>query len=221
MALDIHSHILPGVDDGSRSLTETEEMLSAAKAAGINAIIATPHVYSLAKGQAEIAQAFQTSAEACTQMGVRLIQGYECNYRTLLEGDAEQLLPYCIQGTQVLLLEPPNKFLPESWEERILGLQRAGMDVVIAHPERCAAFQEDMGCAVRMLEIGCEMQVSAADLYAGLLSKMRKCAVALLKAGMIGYIASDAHCTEDYRLYEKAICQYGRYVRHGRLLEGI
>lgn len=219
--LDVHSHILCCVDDGSRSLAETGDMLKAAKVAGIVEIIATPHVYSLCADLAKIQESFRQVGAEYADRGIMLRQGYECNYRVLLEGEAEQLFSYCIEGTKTLLLEPPNRFLPESWENHILNLQKAGLDVVIAHPERCIAFQEDISQAERMREIGCELQLSAGSLFEGLLSKTRKCAMALLKAGMVGYIASDAHCARDYKEYEKAMRQYGLFIRTGRLLQAI
>ena len=135
-----------------------------------------------------------------------------------MENGAEALTPHRIAGSNVLLLEPPSQFLPESWESGILELQQQGTEVVIAHFERCVPVQQDISIAERMLDIGCELQVSADDLYAGLTSKRRKCAVELLKEGLVSYIASDAHCPGDYKAYGKALKQYGRYVRPNGML---
>ncbi len=218
--LDIHSHIICGVDDGSQNLEESGAMLSAAKAAGVSAIIATPHVYTPDVDFEKIKEAFVTVRREYADIGLELNLGCELNFRVLLDYDPDIIKPFCIYGTNVLLLEPPSRYLPESWENLVIGLQQLGVEVIIAHPERCVAFQNDISQVKRMLEIGCELQVSASSLLGKKFSRQtRKCAVELLKKGMIGYIASDAHCAKDYKVYAKALKQYGNYIVPGKLLK--
>lgn len=219
--IDIHSHILYGVDDGAGRIGETEKMLQAAKAAGVSTIVTTPHLYGRDTNVAGIHRVFKRVCEELAQYEVTFLQGFECNYRVFLEEDAETMLSYKIAGTNVLLLEPPRQFLPESWEMRINDLQRLGIDVVIAHPERCQPIQEDISLARRMLEIGCELQISAGSLYEGMFSKTKKCALEMLKKRYINYIASDAHCVEDYHIYAKALKQYGHLVQPDGLLTNL
>ncbi len=159
--VDIHSHILYGVDDGAGRLDETGQMLQEAKRAGVSSIIATPHLYSTDANIAGMQRVFSRVCEAFPDCGIELWRGFECNYRVLLEEEPEAMLSYRIQGTDVLLLEPPRQYLPESWEPSINAIQRLGVEIVIAHPERCLAVQDDLSVAERMLELGCELQVSA------------------------------------------------------------
>ncbi len=217
--IDVHSHILYGVDDGAGRLEETGQMLQEAKKAGVSLIIATPHLYATDANVAGMQRVYSRVCEAFSDYGIELRRGFECNYRVLLDEKAETLLSYRIQGTDVLLLEPPRQYLPESWEPSINALQRLGIEIVIAHPERCLAVQEDISVAERMLEIGCELQVSAGSLYESMFSKTRKCALEMLKEGYISYIASDAHCVADYKVYAKALKQYGHMVQPDGLLK--
>ncbi len=96
-------------------------------------------------------------------------------------------------------------------------MQRLGLHIIIAHPERYTPIQDDIGIAERMAEIGCELQVSVGSLNKGFASK-RKCALAMLEKGLVSYIASDAHRPEDYRVYDKINKKYGKLLAAGALL---
>lgn len=204
---DIHCHILPGVDDGAEDLDETKAMLLAAKAAGVTTIIATPHLREKTADFERIRRAYYSAKPLFDENGVELRLGFECYYGMLLNGlDAKACT---LHDTNVLLLEFSSGYLPMQWENDINGIQRMGLDVVIAHPERYGSIQHDIGVAERMVEIGCELQVSAGSLTGSLFSETRKCALRLLDKGLVGYIASDAHCVEDYRLYSRVMAKYG------------
>lgn len=217
-AVDIHSHILPGIDDGAQSREETLAMLQAAKRAGVAAIVATPHAQKVQADFDLIRDVFQDVKPAFEQNGIRLHLGFECHYRLFLDCEPGALRDLCVNGTDVVLLEFSPGALPLQWENSINQLQRLGMEVIIAHPERYAPVQADLSIAGRMAQIGCELQLSAGSLAGGLFSRERKCAVDLLKAGMIHYIASDAHCAADYQIYAQVNKRYGRLVKKGALL---
>jgi len=210
---DIHCHILPGVDDGAENLDETKAMLLAAKAAGVTAIIATPHLRKKIADFEGIRRAYDSAKPLFDENGVELRLGFECYYGMLLDGlDAKAST---LHGTNVLLLEFSPGYLPMQWENDINGIQRMGLDVVIAHPERYEPIQRDIGVAERMVETGCELQVSAGSLTGSLFSETRKCALRLLDKGLAGYIASDAHCAEDYRVYSRVMGKYGCQINKG------
>lgn len=216
---DIHSHILPGVDDGAEDLATTKAMLLAAKDAGVTAIIATPHLRKKAADFGCIRGAFHGVKPMFDENGVELRLGYECHYGMLLDGlDAKACT---LGGTNVLLLEFSSGYLPLQWENDINDMQRSGLDVVIAHPERYEPIQRDISVAERMTEIGCELQVSAGSLTGSVFSKTRKCALKLLDKGLVGYIASDAHCAEDYRVYSRVMARYSRMIKPGTLLKSL
>ncbi len=210
---DIHCHILYGVDDGSGSLEESVSMLKAAHECGMRFIICTPHVYSAEGDLGKIHDAFKTLKTEADRIGIQIRQGYECNYRLILETEASDIHKYCFEDTATLLLEPPSGYLPDLWENRIYDLQNEGIEIIIAHPERCRDFQNDIGLARRMTEIGCRLQISACDLFGGFFSVYKKTALKMIKEDLISFIASDAHCVEDFRYYLKAMNRYPHIMK--------
>lgn len=214
--IDIHCHILPNVDDGSSSMSESLNMLQVAREIGITAIIATPHIKRKHADMQKIHSAYTALNEHSEEFGVTLKLGYECYYGLMLDAK-ESLKGLCIDKTNILLLEFSRRYFPMQWENDLVDLQCMGIDIIVAHPERCQAIQQDMVIAQRMAEIGCELQVSACDLFSGLLSEERKCAVKLLEQGLVNYIASDAHCADNFKHYAKAIKKYDTFLRPGQL----
>ncbi len=216
--VDIHSHILSGVDDGAASIEETLAMLQGAKQAGFEAVIATPHLKRIDADINRIREAYQSAKPLFAAQGLDLYLGFECHYRLLLDWQPAALRPFCLGGGNVLLLEFPWNGLPLQWERSINELQKVGLEIVIAHPERYAPVQADQSIAVRMVQIGCELQLSAGSLTGGLFSKERACALGLLKAGLIHYLASDAHGAADYPAYAWVNTKYGHLISGGALL---
>ncbi len=88
-----------------------------------------------------------------------------------------------------------------------------GLDVIIAHPERYNAIQEDISIARRLVDCGCLLQASSDFIKGGRLGKERKPALKLFEAGLYTYIASDAHCVEHYEAYAEAVQKFGPKLR--------
>ncbi len=215
--IDTHCHILFGIDDGAYSANEAYRMLIKAKEVGISRIICTPHVYSSEAAFDLIDEKFRIVNREAEKLNIKLIQGYELNYRVLLEEVPQDFSRYCFQGTKTVLLEPPSGYLPDSWEQKIYNIQYEGIDVILAHPERCRSFQDNIENAKRMVDIGCQLQISACDIFAGLFSDVRRTAIHLLKEGLVSYIASDAHCQDDYYYFKKAMEKYAKYINNKSL----
>ena len=116
----------------------------------------------------------------------------------------------------MLLLElstHANKRDFEDYEREIYELQGMGIDVIIAHPERYKAIQEDISIAERLVSCGCVLQASADFVRGGRMGKERKPAQRLLEAGLYTYIGSDAHCVEHYEAFSEAVYKFGHMLR--------
>ena len=111
----------------------------------------------------------------------------------------------------MLLLEFSNSHLPANWQRAISTIQGKGVDIVIAHPERYKPVQEDIDIAREMREMGCRLQLSANFVEGGIFSPRRRTATALLKNGLVDYLASDAHRVEHYATYLKALKEAQKY----------
>lgn len=215
--VDMHVHILPGVDDGAKDADMTRAMMRRAADAGITLMIATPHVYR-ADDQLKNRQALRMTRSVAHECGIALNLGCEFNYRALRSSGMQNLDAFCLSGTPCLLLEFANDHLMPRWDAVISEIMDNGYLPIIAHPERYGYVQRDFAIAQEMHDLGCEMQVDACGLMAGLFSAERRTARKLLKEGLVSYIASDAHRPEDYDDFEKAYRVFrGEWPRKNRL----
>jgi len=150
--------------------------------------------------------------------GVTLYPGCEFNYRVLRETGMDQLDSFCLAGTKCLLLEFSDEHLMPRWDAAITEIMDNGYLPIIAHPERYRYIQRDFAIAQEMNDLGCEMQVDACGLMAGIMSAERRTARKLLKEGLISYIASDAHQIKDYDDFDKVYRTFrGEWPQENRL----
>jgi protein-tyrosine phosphatase len=202
---DLHTHILPGVDDGAPNLDSALMMLRRAKDLNIGTIVATPHLRRARDIEALRASfvQFRPHAEAA---GIRLLLGFELHYRML--EDLSKIRECTIEGTNLVLMELPESALMPNWESILIDLVDADLQPVIAHPERYRYIQNDIDYAAQIRSFGCDMQVDAQALNGLPLTAERRCAQKLFREGYCDYIASDAHKPEDYTYLEKAFAKY-------------
>ena len=216
--IDMHVHILPAVDDGAKDENMTRAMMRRAADAGITFMVATPHVYRV-EDQLRNRCMLRIARSIAHENGLALNLGCEFNYRTLRESGTKELDGFCLSGTRCLLLEFSNEHLMPRWDAVISEIMDNGYLPIIAHPERYAYIQRDFGVAQEMSDLGCEMQVDACGLMAGMMSAERRTARKLIKEGMVSYIASDAHMPQDYDDYEKAYRVFrGEWPNRNRLI---
>ena len=145
---DLHCHILPGVDDGARNLDESLAMLEAAKAAGITSIVCTPHVRDPYFDYDAMWDAYELLVAHAD--GFPLTMGFEVNHSKLMQLGMEWAEHLHFDGTNEFLLELSTRAGKpdfEIYERTIFELQGMGYQVIIAHPERYRAIQEDVEVA--------------------------------------------------------------------------
>lgn len=210
---DIHSHILYGMDDGAQTRADSESMLKAAQAVGVERIIATPHArrqpVDLALAEARRDE-LRTSAEA---VGIQLDLGFELHWNVLLALSEAEYAQYCMGDTNTLLLEFSLTMgeAPQGHEQMIYRLQRGGIQVIIAHPERYPFVQKRPAIADRWRDMGCALQCDAICLRHGYEPGSKRTARLLFARGAYDYFASDAHCAEDYKRFGKAMAWAGKH----------
>lgn len=211
MLTDLHSHIIPGVDDGARNIDESVRMLKAAKAAGIGRIVATPHIYHLRAERSDITKAYNSLLTHARALGIDMRLGYEVNWRAIVSTDWDSISALAVEDTRMLLLELPNRALFPSWEVLIPEMCRH-MTTVLVHPERYAYFQKDITLLDRLRDAGCKLQIDAYALVGGVLREETRFSRRLLKTNRVDYIASDAHSAEDYTRYARALTKFKEYL---------
>ncbi len=204
--LDRHCHILYGLDDGAVDLEESVAMLRAARAAGVTDIVATPHVLDASFDFLLACKRKEELKDHACKIGITLRLGCEVFWYAL-SGLTPEMLSQCrIENTDSILVEfNLHSELPRDMMKGIFSLQQAGLEVIIAHPERYDCVKKDSSTAQQWLDMGCTLQLDANVLLLPILSPTRRCAYEMLKRGMYQYAASDAHCVRDYERFARSI----------------
>lgn len=195
---DIHSHIIPNIDDGSQSLKESLEILERAEAIGITAIAATPHIYEpdyTPAKHAEMREGLgQLKAEAAKKgLKITLHLGYEI-YLTETTHQFLQTHDFSYNQTgKYVLIEMPMNVIPPYLLDTIFRLQLAGITPVIAHPERNRECQRKIHLLNRAIDMGALMQLDADSLLGGFGIQVRKTAEAFVFSKAYHLAGSDVH----------------------------
>jgi protein-tyrosine phosphatase len=195
--IDLHSHILPGLDDGARTIDDALEIARAAVADGITTIAATPHVRedypTTADAMERGVQQLRTALESAG-IELELLPGGEVAVEQLDRLSHDELRRFALGGNRrYLLIETPYRNWPLVFGEIVPILASFEMRPVIAHPERNGAVQADIGKVAELVQAGALIQVTAASLDGRLGSRARTCARKLLDAELVHMVGSDAH----------------------------
>jgi protein-tyrosine phosphatase len=203
--IDIHSHILPGLDDGARTIDESFEMLRLAAASGTTDIVATPHLNSeFTFDQQRVEHAFhevscklhELSGKSSAIINVHLGCDFHLNYSNL--SDALRDPPkYTINKRGYLLVELPESIAPPAARQALRRLIDAGILPIITHPERNPSLQSQLPELHRWVLDGCYLQITAQSLLGRFGPEAQRVALALISANLAHFIASDAHDSVD------------------------
>jgi protein-tyrosine phosphatase len=192
--VDIHCHILPGIDDGSDGWHTTTQMCRMAMRDGITHIVATPHC----DGHYEYDRAHFTDMLATLSevSEGRLTFSIGCDFH-MSPGNIESAMndprPFAIGDTQYMMVEFDHHGIPQNARHLLLALLSRGMVPIITHPERNAYLMKDLDTVVKFIEMGCLSQVTA-NAFTGFWGpKSKKAAEKLLHQNAIHIVATDAH----------------------------
>ncbi|WP_168121097.1 CpsB/CapC family capsule biosynthesis tyrosine phosphatase [Paenibacillus sp. HB172176] len=200
LMIDIHTHILPGVDDGAADWEATLAMARAAVQDGITIVVATPHhANGRYKNPARevrllVAEANQKLQEA--SISLQILAGQEIRmHDSLLESwDQEELLT--LADSSYMLIEFPSANVPKHTEELFHELKVMGIVPVIAHPERNAELAGNHDRLAALLEHGALAQVTSHSLLGGFGKAVERTAWSFMKRGLVQFVSSDAHHVE-------------------------
>ncbi len=195
--IDLHSHILPGLDDGVESLAAAVELARAAVRDGVDVIAATPHVrddYPTSADEMERGVRDLRAALAAEGVPLELLSGGEIALGRLPLLEEEELRRFALGGSKhSLLLEFPYFGWPLGLEQTVFELRVRGWRPVLAHPERNDELQTRPDRLGRLVETGALIQLTAASLDGRLGRATRATALRLLERGHAHLIGSDAH----------------------------
>lgn len=194
--IDIHCHILPGVDDGPKTLEDSLDMARAAVDNGITTIIATPHFNCFFENKkVDILKKVVQLNERIREENIPLtiLPGKEIAiYGDIIE-DLEKGIIQSLCDTQYIFIELPLNHVPKYIDKLIYNLQVKKFVPIIVHPERNVQIVKQPELLYRLVKHGALTQITAASLVRGFGKETMKFTEKLIEANLVHFIASDAH----------------------------
>jgi len=193
--IDLHTHILPGVDDGAGDEGSALDMARQAVERQIQVVAATPHFVNLAWDQIKAEAAKLQALLTAHQINLTVVAGAELMIDLDLAVQAKEDIPTYNDAGKYCLIEFPMLELPHYVDQVLFSLQVKGITPVIAHPERYHAVIEDPNLPAHWIETGCLIQINAGSLLGNFGTHVQRTAEIMLKHQMVHLIGSDAHST--------------------------
>jgi protein-tyrosine phosphatase len=197
--IDIHCHILPGLDDGAESLAVSIAMAEMAVADGVTHLVCTPHItpgvyHNTSDGIASQVAALQGELDL-RGIPLRLAAGADIHISPTLVADLDAGIAPTLAGSRAILFEPPHHVLPPRMDQAVARLIAAGYVPVITHPERLSWIESRYDVVVALSDMGAPLQLTAGSITGGFGKRPQYWAERILDEGRADVIASDAHNT--------------------------
>jgi len=194
--IDLHCHVLPGIDDGPETIEGSVALARAAANLGVRTLVATPHVSPRFPNRPEkiLGLVEELRARLATEeLVLDLVPGAEIAPSQLSEIDPLELPGLRLGKGPWLLLESPFNPTGPRLGPAVQGLHTRGFRVLLAHPERCPAFHRDPAELQSLVQAGVLTPITAGALVGRFGGRVREFALQLVRAGMVHSVASDAH----------------------------
>jgi len=202
--IDLHSHVLHGIDDGPGSIEESLQLLASAVRNGIDTIVATPHYNHYYTNEKDVVLAQLEKLEQAIEahnLPIKLLPGQEIwIHETLPEHyKAGKLLT--LADSRYMLIEFPPEEIPHYTEQLFYEFERLGIKAIIAHPERNVAFFESPDKLYRLLQKGALTQLTSASISGMFGKRVQAFSHELIEANWVHFVATDAHDMEKRPFY--------------------
>lgn len=206
--IDLHCHILPGIDDGAKTMDDSLAMARAAVAEGITHILVTPH-YKNGRWINEKKTILKDLVVVQQELDNRnipltLFPGQEVRIvGELIEDISLDKIQFIDEDNQYLMLEFPTATVPAFTDSLFFDLQKSGITPIIVHPERNQAILADPTILLNLVQKGALAQLTAGSYIGSFGKKIQKLSKQLVESNLVHFIASDAHNTTTRTFYMK------------------
>lgn len=195
--VDLHCHILPGIDDGAQTMSDSIAMAKKAVEQGIDTIIVTPH-YKNGKYDNQKPTILEKVDELQKKLSeekidLKILPGQEVRIHGELIDGFEHGEVQTLAGSSYVLVEFPSASVPRYTEQLFFDMQMKGLTPIIAHPERNQQIIEQPNLLYQLINNGALSQVTAASVIGGFGKKIKNFTLQLIEANLTHFIASDAH----------------------------
>lgn len=221
--VDLHSHLIPGIDDGAKNLEESVELARYFTELGFKKIITTPHVMMdyYRNTPSIIREGLQSLTSELKRQNIDLIVEAAAEYyldETLEETLAEKDI-MTING-EYILFEFPFLSKPPNYREVVFQIQTLGFKPLLAHPERYPFFYNHFDDYEDLKELGCFFQLNTVSLTGYYNKEVKRIGEKLIDADMIDFIGSDMHKVRHAEQLRKALSEkhLSRLLNSGKLL---
>ncbi len=195
--IDLHCHIIPGIDDGSPDLQTSLKMARMSVADGVSVIACTPHIIPGVYDNSgpDIRRHVQSLQFELDAAGIncRLVPGCDAHVAADLVDKLRSGLALAINDSRYVLVEPPHDFLPPNVDRLFFELLAAGYVPILTHPERMAWADRNDELLCRLIESGTWMQVTAGSVLGVFGPGAKRRAERMFRNGWVHIVASDAH----------------------------
>jgi protein-tyrosine phosphatase len=195
--IDLHCHMLPGIDDGAPDRATAVAMARCAVADGIKVTACTPHIYPgmYDNTRASIERAVEAFRQVLAEEGIdlQLVVGADTHLAPDLASAIREGRVPTLNSTRYLLLEPPHHSVPPRFEESVFSLRADGIIPVITHPERLSWIETHFPVFERLVQAGAWMQVTAGALTGRFGKRPQYWGERMLDRGMVHILATDSH----------------------------
>jgi len=220
--IDLHLHILPGIDDGAPNLDESRKMLKRLADTGYTRVVATPHLASplTLDYEMRVNRAFDGLRPMAEEFGIELDLGYEHMISSDLAHRLETGERSTLAGSRAVLVELPFTEWPHHADSSLFALQIAGFIPILAHVERYSDVQRDKNLALAAADRGVVLQLTLASFVGVFGSRAQRTARILLREtltrGTPVILATDAHSTgQRLAQIESSLSWIRNHVTHG------
>ena len=220
--IDIHTHILPGVDDGAKSINDSLEIIDYLKSVGITDMVLTSHYIKGTNYNFNVltrAKIINELRKEAVDKGVNLYLGNEVFLCDEVLDLLEKHEIYTINNSNYMLIELPLSNYMKNFASIICELNDYGIIPIIAHPERYSFIQKDKNRIGELVEFNCLLQINVDSLIGKYGRKAKKISKWLLKKNAVSIVATDTHYVSDPKKLIKAYKKLKKIVGEDKYKE--